>query len=73
MSPAGLKAVHETRAQVICFVSGGSEHKMLSVRSQASYYKSVFNHVCNRRGNGWQARRLRLNCSVEDEFVYIVN
>jgi hypothetical protein len=47
---------------------------MLAVRRQSSFYKSVFNHLCNKQTKSkveWR-RENHVNCSNEGEFVRLI-
>ena len=47
---------------------------MLAVRGQASFYRSAFNHVCNKKTKTkeeWRKQR-DINCSRIEEFVKVV-
>jgi len=56
------------------FVSSDSSHKVLPVRSQTSFYKSVFNHVCNHDSSikrSWRERH-HVNCTREGELARLL-
>ena len=55
-------------------ISKTNEHKMLAVRSPSSFYKSAFNHVCNKvtaTKMKWRQKN-HVNCTNPDEFDRIM-
>lgn len=56
-------------------ITSGNEHKILPVRSQASFFRSAFNHVCNKNsGRKIQWRKMNnVDCTKEGELVRLLN
>ena len=52
-----------------------SHHKILAVRDQRSWYKSAFNHVCNKKTPAKERWRMdnSVNCSRKGELFRLIN
>jgi len=53
-------------------IESGNKNKILPVRSQASFYKSAFNHVCNKHAKRDWRRKNHVNCTDKEALVKLL-
>ena len=68
---AFVPALSTGKSSVPAFVRHPHTHKVLPVRGQLSFFKSVYNHVCNKKLKAGLRAKNGINCSKQNEFAHL--